>query len=209
MRGGKMFRNNPREWSRQSPYHDYVVYFYESGRFESYLQHQKQLAGGLSYGPTGSYDFSSDMTGKRAFPRYPTVEQIVAKGYFGAAKNDPVEAIISDKKQTAWLGLDDLIGQIRRRYEVYDQNIYELEGSKCSAINTFYVHEAYHGPADCRIEYSVSKRMDKLYKDHREERINLWRDVSRLRLLLPEQAQQYLTAYRKTSLLEDHNGDDP
>jgi hypothetical protein len=202
-----MFQTNRKEWSPTSPYHDYVVYFYQSGRFEKYLQSQKNLATGLSYVPVGSYVFSSDLTGRTRFPRYPTVEQIVTNGYFAAAKKDPVEAIISDKKHTAWLGLDDIVGQIRHRYEVYHQNIYELEISKCSVVNSFYAHEAYHGPADSRVEYSVSKRMDKVYQQQREERVNLWRDVSRLRLLLPEQAQQYLTAYRKVSLLEDQKGD--
>ena len=204
-----MFRNNRSEWSPHSPHYDYVVYFYQSGRFESYLQHQKSLAAVLNYGPIGLYDFTSDLTSRTRFPRYPTVEQIVANGYFEAAKNDPIEAIISDRRQTAWLGLDDIIGQIRHRYEVYENNIHELEISKCSAINSFYAHEAYHGPPDSRIDYSVSKRLDKLYEGQRDERINLWRDVSRLRLSMAEKAQEYLTAYRKVSILEDPNGDAP
>jgi len=204
-----MYRNSRSEWSPHSPHYDYVVYFYQSGRFESYLQHQKNLLAGLNYGLMGLYDFSSDLTGRKRVHRYPTVEQIVANGYFAAAKNNPVEAIISDRRQTAWLGLDDIIGQIRHRYEVYEKNIYELEVAKCAVINTFYTHEAWHGPSDSRLEYSVNKRLDKLYEGQRDERINLWRDVSRLRLLLPEHAQQYLTAYRKVSLLEDEEGDAP
>jgi hypothetical protein len=155
------------------------------------------------------YDFTSDLTGKARFPRYPTVEQIVANGYFAAAKTDPVEALISDRKQTSWLGLDDIIGQIRHRYEVYETNTYEIETSKCSAINSFYAHEAYHGPPDSKIDYSVSKRLDKLYESQREERMNLWRDVSKLKLLLPEKAQEYLSSYRKVSILEDTEGDAP
>jgi len=204
-----MYRNSRSEWSPNSPHYDYVVYFYQSGRFDKYLQHQKSLLAGLNYGPAGLCDFSSDLTGRTRFHRYPTVEQIVANGYFASAKNDPVEAIISDRRQTAWLGLDDIIGQLRHRYEVYEKNIYELEISKCSAINSFYAHEAYHGPPDSRLDYSVSKRLDKLYLQQREERINLWRDVSRLRLSLPEKAQEYLTAYRKVSILEDQKGDAP
>ena len=204
-----MFRNNQREWSRGSPHYDYVVYFYQSGRFESYQQHQKNMLAGSNYGPASWYDFSSDLTGGTRFQRYPTVEQIVANGYFAAAKTDPVEAIISDRKQTAWLGLDDIIDQIRHRYEIYQTNTYEIETSKCAAVNSFYAHEAYHGPPDSRIDYSVSKRLDKLYESQREERMNLWRDVSKLRLLLPENAQQYLSAYRKVSILEDKEGDAP
>lgn len=84
-----------------------------------------------------------------------------------------------------------------------------MEIAKCAVINTFYTHEAWHGPSDSRLEYSVNKRLDKLYEGQRDERMNLWRDISRLKLLLPEQAQQYLAAYRKVSLLEDNKGDAP
>jgi len=86
--------------------------------------------------------------------------------------------------------------------------MYELELAKCSAMNTVYTHEAWHGPTNSRVEYSLGKRLDKLYKDQRDERTNLWRDISRLRLLLPENAQKYLTAYRKLSILEDSKGDE-
>jgi hypothetical protein len=123
--------------------------------------------------------------------------------------SEPETAIISDRKHTSWLGLDDIIGQIRNRYAAYEQNIYELEVSKCSAINSCYAHEAYHGPTNSKIEYSMNKRLDKLYMSQREERITLWRDISRLKLQLPETAQQYLSAYRKVSILEDKEGDTP
>jgi len=185
----------------------YVAYFYESGIVQKYLDNKKGLLGGLNAGSPATYDFSSDLTGGTGFSRIPTVEQIIANGYLAIPKSDPVEAIISDKKHTSWLGLDDVIGQIRKRYELYEKNMYELELGKCSAINTLYTHEAWHGPSDSRGEYSLGKRMDKLYKDQREERTNLWRDISRLRLLLPENAQNYLTAYRKESILKDSKGD--
>ena len=136
-----------------------------------------------------------------------TVEDIVRSGYFSIPKSEAETAIISDKKHTSRLGLDDVIGQIRHRYQVYQQNINELEVSKCSAVNSFYSHEAYHGPPNDKVEYSVSKRLDKLYIEQREERVTLWRDISRLKLQLPETAQQYLSAYRKVSILEDTEGD--
>jgi len=51
-------------------------------------------------------------------------------------------AFISDKKHTARPGLDDVIWQIRRRYEVYQRNTYEIELAKCAAINCLFKHEA-------------------------------------------------------------------
>ena len=188
---------------------DYVIYFYESGLSDQYRQRQKGLLTRSNYGPTVGYDFSSDLLSRRPWPPAQTVEDIVRSGYFAIPEGEPETAIISDKKCTSWLGLDDIIGQIRHRYEVHQQNTYELEVSKCSAINSIYLHEAYHGPVNSKIEYSVNKRLDKLYIEQRDERVNLWRDISRLKLQLPETAQQYLSAYRKVSILEDTEGDTP
>ena len=188
---------------------DYVIYFYESGLSKQYQQRQKDLLAGLNYGLAGSYDFSSDLSVRRLWPVPQTVEDIVQRGYFAVAKSELETALISDRKNTSWLGLNDLIGQIRHRYEVYQSNIYELEVAKCAAINCFFKHWAYHGVPDSKVEYSVNKRLDGLYGEQREERTNLWRDVSKLKLLLPENAQNYLSAYRKVAILEDDKGDGP
>jgi hypothetical protein len=188
---------------------NYVIYFYESGLSKQYQQRQKNPLAGLNYGQAASYDFSSDLSARRPWPKPQTVEQIVRSGYFSIPKGEPETAIISDRKNTSWLGLDDVIGQIRNRYEVYESNTYELEVAKCAAINCLHEHEAYHGPTNSKVEYSVNKRLDGLYSEQREERTNLWRDVSKLRLLLAEQAQNYLAAYRKVSILEDQKGDYP
>jgi hypothetical protein len=202
-----MLTGNPIGQRNENP--NYVAYFYESGIVQRYLDSKNSLLAGLSSPTRSTYDFSSDLTGRTGFYHAPTVEQIIASGYLAVPRSDPVEAIISDKKHTSWLGLDDLIGQIRNRYDLYYKNMYELELAKCAAINTVYTHEAWHGPTDSRVEYSLGKRLDRLYSEQREERVNLWRDVSRLRLLVPENAQQYLSAYRKLSILEDSEGDGP
>jgi hypothetical protein len=188
---------------------EYVIYFYESGIAKQYQQRQKDTFSRLNYGPTVLYDFSSDLFSKQRWPLQQTVEDVVRSGYFAIPKGEPETAIISDRKTTSWLGLDDVIGQVRKRYQVYQRNIYDIELSKCAAINSFYAHEAWHGPTNSKVEYSLNKRLDKLYEAQREERTELWKDVSRLRLLLPEAAQQYLAAYRKVSILEDQKGDIP
>jgi len=187
----------------------YVPYFYAAGRFVSYDLPQSRAALEMRFVPASSYDFTSDLVQRRTYTVPQTVEQVIRRGYLAIPQAEPETALISDKKHTAGLGLDDVIGQIRRRYEVYDKNIYELEWSKCEAINCLYRHESYHGPTDSKVEYSVSKRMNDLYQEQRLERTNLWRDVSRLRLQLPENAQQYLAAYRKVSILEETEGDAP
>ena len=203
-----MYQTNPTRTPNRTDL-DYVVYFYESGLAKQYLQRQKDVFTKLNDGPVAVYDFTSDLSAKRAWPKPQTVEDVIRSGYLSVPQSEPETALISDRGHTAWLGLDDVISQIRHRYQVYQMNLYEIETSKCSAINSLYKHEAFHGPSNSKVEYSVSKRLDKLYQEQREERTNLWRDVSRLRLLLPENAQNYLGATRKLSLLEDSQGDEP
>jgi len=64
-------------------------------------------------------------------------------------------------------------------------------------------------PADSREPYSLTKRLQELYQDQRDERVRFWQDTSRLKQSLPELARYYLGAYRKLSILEDTAGDSP
>jgi len=187
---------------------DYVPYFYASGRFLSYdLPHAG--AYGARFVPTSSYDFTSDLLHSRAYPVPQTVDQVIRRGYLSIPKSEPETAIISDKKHTSRLGLDDVIGQIRRRYEVYDRNVYEIELGKCYLISSAYAIESARGGVTLNSKemYGLNKSLSEFYQQQRNERVNLWRDVSRLRLQLPENAQQYLSAYRKVSILESDEGD--
>lgn len=186
---------------------EYVPYFYAAGRFTSYDLPCSPASLEVRFVPASSYDFTSDLVQRRGYPAPQTVEQVIRRGYLAIPDSEPETALISDRKHTARLGLDDVISQVRKRYEVYDKNIDELEWAKCEAINCLYRHEGYHGPTDSKIEYSVSKRLTELYMEQRAERVNLWRDVSRLRLQLPENAQQYLSAYRKVAILEEDKSD--
>jgi len=189
---------------------NYVPYFYQSGLFLAYNKPLETDKKTTQSGASTGYDFTSDLVSKPSFSQPPTVEQIIARGYFRIPKGEPETAIISDKKHISWLGLDDIIGQVRRRQEIYQRNIYDLELAKCSAINAVLVLEAERGsvPADGRESYSLNKRLQELYQQQRDERVRLWQDVSRLRQILPETAQQYLTAYRKVSILEDDSKGD-
>jgi hypothetical protein len=57
------------------------------------------------------------------------------------------------------------------------------------------------------LSQALTKQVQKVYDMQREERINLWRDVSRLKVDMPETIQQYLASYRKVSLLKENEGD--
>jgi len=187
----------------------YVPYFYQAGLYFRYAIGSKVTPRTTGYHAPSTYDFSSDLLTSKPFDRIQTVEQVIAHGYFTVPGGDPVTAIISDKKHTSRLGLDDVISQIRHRHDLYDQNMEELDESICEANNGLFRQVAAQGqPADNRQQYSANKAIQGVYEQKRMERQNLWRDVSRLRLALPENAQQYLTAYRKVSALESFRGDE-
>jgi hypothetical protein len=187
-----LFQNGPASAGQ------YVPYFYQSGL---YLRDgvTARSVGRPAVGSTYStYDFSTDRPPLAPFDRVQTVEEVIQRGYFAVPSGDPVTAIISDKRHTSRFGLDDVIQQIRGRQQIY------------AAHNTVFRQEADQGaPANERQQYAAEKRIQEIYEQKRTERINLWRDASRLRLELPEAAQRYLTAHRKVSALESAWGDGP
>lgn len=187
----------------------YVPYFYQGGVFERYGLPAVSTGRSKVDGAATSPRYTIETSIARALDRNQTVEQIIAHGYFAPPLGDPITAILSDKETTSWLGLDDIISQVRHRYEVHRQNMYELELAKSAATNSLYAHWAYHGLPDAKQFYSRHKRIQELYQEQRDERVNLWRDVSRLRLALPETAQAYLSSHRKLSALEGEPSDAP
>jgi hypothetical protein len=187
----------------------YVPYVYQSGLFQLYLRPPTPASERQPLAGSSTYDFSSDLVRPQRHFYPQTVEQIVERGYFRVPQGDPIAAMVSDRKHTSWLGLDDLISQVRDRYEIYQRNLYEVELAKCSALNALFALESDRGgvPADSREQYSLSKNLQRLYQEQREERLSLWQDVSKLRLSMAELAQQYLAAYRKAYFFETAEGD--
>ena len=137
----------------------YVPYFYEAGL---YLTNAIPSSDALPYTPSSAparYDFSSEPDPWKPLRGPQTVEQIIAKGYFAVPGGEPETALISDRKETSWLRLEDTIRQMRQRHQVYERNMYEIELGKVSAINSLLTMEAERGsvPADSRELYSLSK----------------------------------------------------
>jgi hypothetical protein len=138
-----------------------------------------------------------------------TVEDIIARGYFAAPPTDPITGLIEDRNTTARLGLDDMIAQVRGRYVVWWLNHQDIERAKLAATNALHDWAAYFGPPGVELHATVHQTLQRLYQQQRDERTHLWRDVSRLRLALPEAAQQYLSAYRQLRILNEPGGDPP
>jgi hypothetical protein len=105
--GGKMYPNQTIGKPHLGP--EYVPYFYASGRFVSYDLPRAGAPLEAGFVPTGSYDFTSDLIQRRVYPAGQTVDQVIRRGYLAIPKSDPETAIISDKKSTSRLGLDDVI----------------------------------------------------------------------------------------------------
>ena len=182
----------------------YLPYFYQSGKFLRYgIGNSDALS--QKFSAMGRYDFTSDLVPNTRWPQQPTVEDIIQKGYFAIPKSEPETALISDKHHTARLGLGDIIEQIRSRYEIYEKNNYQIEMSKCYAINSQLAVESARGGvgANSKEAYSLTKSISELYLQQSEERRRLWADISRLKQTLPEQAQSYLSSHRKLAILKE------
>lgn len=146
-----------------------------------------------------SYDFSSVQT----------VESIIARGYLAVPTGDPVTVLLTDRRHTAWLGLDDAIGQIRARYLLYARNMRSILYATAAATNALHTWKAERGWYNERQLDNQHKTLQSLYAQEREERLSLWRDLARVRATFPEIVQQYLSAERKLTLLEDSGGEAP
>ncbi|MDP6058838.1 MAG: hypothetical protein QGH33_08095 [Pirellulaceae bacterium] len=124
----------------------YMPYFYASGRF---LQDALQHEAGTSYVVPARqpYEFASHQ-GTLAI-EHQTVEQIIARGYLAVPHHDPETAILGDKQDSARLGLDDVITQIRGRHEIYERTVEELHESMCEANNGVHRQVAAQGHRPC------------------------------------------------------------
>lgn len=187
---------------------DHVPYFYSSGKFLLYNS-PYIAAKSQEFSPSGGYNTTSNIVPKDSWPRQTTVEDIIQKGYFAIPKSEPETAIISDKNHTTRLGLGDIIDQIRDRYEIYERNMYQIEMSKCYAVSSQLAVESSRGGVarNSKEAYSLTKNIGELYLQQCQERRGLWADISKLKQALPEQAQSYLSSYRKLSILEDVAGE--
>jgi hypothetical protein len=133
-----------------------------------------------------------------------TVEDLIQEGFFAVPAREPELAGLYDRRQTSWMALDDVLGQIRDRHEVYRRNILDIQWAQCYAFNEL----ARNGPPATDEAYAAyERRMQDLRADQRAERVALWRDVARIRERLPESVQQYLSAFRKLQILGDDRGD--
>ena len=188
----------------------YVPYFYQSGQFLAYGLPGQATQKSVLDSTIASYDFTSDLTGKRTWPKTQTVEDIIQHGYLTVPPSEPEIALISDKRDISKLGLSDIISQVRQRYEIFENNMYQIELGKCYTISSQLAVESSRGGVamNSKEAYSLNKNLGEFYQQQRDERNHLWADVSKLKLLLPEQAQSYLSSYRKMSILEDIKGDD-
>ena len=186
------------------PTPNYMPYFYQAGL---YLWSPRPGLKAPTPAPQQvrvGYDFTSDLVGATPTQSFQSVEQIIQNGYFAIPKTEPETALITDKQHTSWQGLDEVVREVQGRRQLSQQIIYDLEQAKCAAVSNLYEQVAYQGHPPMSLQiYSLNKRLGDLYSEQRQERLDLWRDVVKIRQLIPEQAESYLNAYRKVALLND------
>jgi hypothetical protein len=197
-----MVTQTPQSWSQSpqelAPYSSYrYPYTFYGGREIVY-----------AYSPYGRREHPD----KGAVPWFfrpcsQTVDQIVVNGYLLLPGGDPTTALLTDRMHTARLGLNDVIDQIRSRHVVYQQNIYEIQRAKCAAWTATHNWLMPQSLLKTNADPDLQDRLQDLYRQERDERTKFWQDISRIRQLLPESAQQYLSAYRKQAILRDGVGD--
>ncbi|MEM1354997.1 MAG: hypothetical protein AAGH88_08950 [Planctomycetota bacterium] len=135
-----------------------------------------------------------------------TVEDLLRDGYFAPPAGEPEVAMIQDRRLGTGMALGDLIGQAQQRVVIYEQNRYDLLRAECDAFNEL-AREGW--PARPEQHALYERRMQDLASERRMERVHLWRDLSRLRLGIPEAVGGYLQAYRSGQLLGDLDDDAP
>jgi len=133
-----------------------------------------------------------------------TVEQLLQDGYLSIPPWDPETAILEDRRHTSWLGLDDVVNQVSHRRQIYEQNMLDIKWAQCYAFN----ESARLGwpPLPKQMEI-YQKLLQELHAEERAERVSAWRDIVKLRQLLPESIRQYLSSYRKSQILRESPGD--
>jgi hypothetical protein len=183
-------------------------YHYLYGRHYMYHRPKEIQVYPLRSGWYQRYDFSNVSQMSILDKKPQTVEEVIRQGYLRVPGFQDETTIIHDKRFTSKLGLDDIIQQVRERYRIYNQNIYGLEQTKCYAINDLFNREGLSGqPATPDHYTALNNHLEYLYSKQREERVNLWNDISRLKQELSESAQKYLSNHRKIEILGNEKGE--
>ena len=165
------------------------------------------------YGPA-DYDGRNGSRSFRAAPlakqgsrgdQQTSVDQVVMNGYMPICHTEPIGGILGDGKTASWMQVDDLICQIRSRYEIYSLHMYGLLREEILTRNAAM---NWHRPPGWTPmeDPDVLRSVQALESQRRQERTGLWRDVSQLRQSLPQLAREYLSAHRRSEILRD--GDD-
>ena len=135
-----------------------------------------------------------------------TLDRIVSDGRLPIPRADPAEAMLIDRQRTQHLGLDDAITQLQWRCDLYRQHMDELQQAELTILNAHRTWADLWGIVDDRRDPELRRELDGVEQQRREERLSLWRDLSRLRQAVPDWAERYLSAYRKVQLVKDGGG---
>lgn len=118
-------------------------------------------------------------------------------------RESPMERSLGDRELTTRIRFLDLVYQLRERQELYQQHVYEIACAETATVNAMLQSPLnVEGLAPAEVYLGVRKTLDRLEADRRRERLDFWRDQSRLRLDLPESLAERLDASRRRRLLD-------
>ena len=132
-----------------------------------------------------------------------TIDTIVRRGRLLVPNADPITAPLTDRRYTMSLGLDDAIRQIEQRLELYRLHMAGLTEDELSTRNAAQSWFDITGIVDGGRDPDLQSQLREIDQRRRDERLSCWRDLSRLRQSLPQWAQDYLGAYRRSQILSD------
>jgi hypothetical protein len=120
-------------------------------------------------------------------------------------KKEPLQEFLSGKRKILFQSLEDIVGLIKQREEMRDINTDQIDKEIC------YVHTKIMNLP--RQKYSFNKDVEKtynsmvqqslmLYQAKRDEEINCWKDILRLKTDLRESVSELEQEKRKQNLIK-------
>ncbi|MFW6061185.1 MAG: hypothetical protein ACOC93_00095 [Planctomycetota bacterium] len=155
-----------------------------------------QLTYGLEYAASG---LPAESRGRYATSPV-TVDYVLTYGRMARPHSDPMLAGLYDRKNISSMVLDDLIQQAHSRIELYRRHLSELDDQEIALRNAS--RRCLRPPGwEPQDDPEILRDLQNIDDQRRRERLDFWRDMSRLRLMVPESAEAYLGASRRLAAL--------
>ena len=159
------------------------------------------LPGSGTFGHLGDYRPKARKAPSHWSAPWPSVDELLSESPAPASQLDPVAGFLSERKLITHLGLTDTLSQIHERVGLYLLHKNEIEQDELATLNDIHSFPAINGYIHPETYQEIQKRVQRLGEQKRRERLDFWRDLSRLRQSVPEVLDSYLDSCRKMRIL--------